>query len=698
MKRGPQSGFSGFSGFAMGDKKRGRFEDTEERKRPPPAALLGFDDEEAASDRHHDAKEEPNEEKQNVEAADAEDEVDPLDAFMEGIHDTVKKEKAGIIKPAQTKALVAEFEEEDPLESFMKHMKEKEKEEREGNGDDVDDDDLDYDSDDNPLVERKKEIEALAPLDHSQIHYESFKRDFYVEPEEVTRMTEAEVHDYRQMYDIRVEGAPQRIPRPAKAFEHFRLPDKLQREIERQGFGAPTPVQKQAVPCVMRGLDVVAQARTGSGKTLAYVLPMLVHLLDQPALAPGDGPIAIILAPTRELAAQIHRETRKFAKRVNVRVGAVYGGKNTYDQAKELKAGVEVVVATPGRLIHMVRKGTLSMRRVTYMVLDEADRMLDLGFEPQVRSIAGQTRPDRQTMLFSATFKRGVEQLVSDLLTHPVRINIGTAGEAHPDVQQVVHIMQSDTDKWPWLMEHLSVFAMTGQVLIFVATKHGCELLSRSLEEAGFACGGLHGDKAQAERTSVVNGFRAGRVGILVATDVAARGLDIPTVRTVVNYDVARDIHSHIHRVGRTGRAGQSGVAYTLITRNQSVFAAHLTSSLQAAKQNVPPELLQLASTVKWFRRTGGVGGGAPHSHDRNRRDGGGEGAPRRTSGIGFGGSGGGGRGGGPGSARGRGGHRGGSDRGRGGGQGSGSKPGYQHGMFQAFRPSSDSGWRSTQQ
>lgn len=455
-----------------------------------------------------------------------------------------------------------------------------------------------YDSDDNPLMDRKREIEALPPLDHSQIKYDSFKRDFYVEHEELSQMTPAEVADYRQMYDIRVEGQhPDRIPRPAKSFDQFRIPDKLQREIERQGFDAPTPIQKQAIPCVMRGLDVVAQARTGSGKTLAYVLPMLVHLLDQPALEPGDGPIAVILAPTRELAAQIHRETRKFAKRVNVRVGAVYGGKNRYEQANEIKAGVEVVVATPGRLIHMIRKGTLSMRRVTYLVLDEADRMLDLGFEQQVRSISGQIRPDRQTMLFSATFKRGVEQLINDLLSHPVRITIGTAGEAHPDVQQVVHIMQSDAEKWPWLMEHLSVFAMTGQVLIFVATKNGCELLARNLGNEGFACDSLHGDKVQSERAAVVNAFRAGRIGILVATDVAARGLDIPTVRTVVNFDVARDIHSHIHRVGRTGRAGQQGVAYTLIVRNQAPFAAHLTQSLQAAKQNVPPELLQLVSS-----------------------------------------------------------------------------------------------------
>jgi len=321
---------------------------------------------------------------------------------------------------------------------------------------------------------------------------------------------------------------------------------------------------------------------------------MLVHLLDQTALEPGDGPIAIILAPTRELAAQIYRETRKCAKRVKVRVGAVYGGKNRYDQTNELKAGVEVVVATPGRLIHMIRKGVLSMRRVTYLVLDEADRMLDLGFEPQVRSISGQIRPDRQTMLFSATFKRVVEQLIHDLLSRPVRITIGTAGEAHPDVQQVVHILNSDADKWPWLMENLSVFTMTGQVLIFVSTKNGCDILSRNLAAEGFVCDSLHGDKAQSERTSVVSAFRAGRINILIATDVAARGLDIPTVRTVVNYDAARDIHAHIHRVGRTGRAGQQGVAYTLITRNQAPFAAHLTQSLQAAKQNVAPELLQL--------------------------------------------------------------------------------------------------------
>ena len=249
----------------------------------------------------------------------------------------------------------------------------------------------------------------------------------------------------------------------------------------------------------MRGLDVVAQARTGSGKTLAYVLPMLVHLLDQPALAPGDGPIAIILAPTRELAAQIHRETRKFAKRVNVRVGAVYGGKNRYDQAKEIKAGVEVVVATPGGLIHMIRKGALSMRRVTYMVLDEADRMLDLGFEP--RCGPSRARPAPTGRPCCSRPRSSAASSSSSATSSPARSGSTSARRARPTPTSSRWSTSCgpDADKWPWLMENLSVFAITGQVLIFVSTKNGCELLSRSLEGAGFVCGALHGDKAQAD-------------------------------------------------------------------------------------------------------------------------------------------------------------------------------------------------------
>jgi ATP-dependent RNA helicase DDX42 len=456
--------------------------------------------------------------------------------------------------------------------------------------------------DDNPLFQRTKVIESLPPLDHSQISYPPIQKNLWKEHAEVSSLSSEEVAEYRKRYEIKVEGED--VPRPAKAFHHFGFDDALMREIARQQFEVPTPIQKQAVPAALAGRDVLALAKTGSGKTLAFVWPMLVHIRHQ-GLA--EGPNAVICAPTRELAHQIYIEAKKFAKVYAFKVIAVYGGKNKYLQVQELKQSCHIIVATPGRLIDIIKKKAISMQHVTYLVLDEADRMLDMGFEPQVRSIVGQIRPDRQTLFFSATFKRTVEKLTHDILTNPIKITIGNVGQANADVQQVVEVLASDADKWGWLLERMPVFTATGSVLIFVATKSASEQLAASLNAANFPAGVLHGDKAQVERTATMNSFKNGELNVLVATDVAARGLDVKHIRTVVNYDSARDINAHVHRIGRTGRAGsQDGVAYSLIARKEVQFAAHLVQNLEAAQQHVPPALMEMAMQNSWFRHKRG--------------------------------------------------------------------------------------------
>ncbi|KAL0435986.1 UNVERIFIED_CONTAM: DEAD-box ATP-dependent RNA helicase 24 [Sesamum radiatum] len=269
------------------------------------------------------------------------------------------------------------------------------------------------------------------------------------------------------------------------------------------------------------------------------------------------------------------------------------------EQFKELKAGCEIVVATPGRLIDMIKMKALTMLRATYLVLDEADRMFDLGFEPQIRSIVGQIRPDRQTLLFSATMPRKVEKLAREILSDPVRVTVGEVGMANEDITQVVQVIPSDTEKLPWLLEKLPGMIDEGDVLVFASKKATVDEVESQLVQRGFKAAALHGDKDQASRMEILQKFKSGTYHVLIATDVAARGLDIKSIKSVVNFDIAKDMDMHVHRIGRTGRAGdKDGTAYTLITQKEARFAGELVNSLIAAGQNVSTELMDLAMKV----------------------------------------------------------------------------------------------------
>ncbi|GFR43899.1 hypothetical protein Agub_g5030, partial [Astrephomene gubernaculifera] len=377
----------------------------------------------------------------------------------------------------------------------------------------------------------------------------------------------------------------------------------------------PTPIQAQALPVALSGRDVLGIAKTGSGKTASFVLPMLVHIMDQPELGRGEGPIALLLAPTRELAEQIHREARRFAKPYGLRAAAAFGGLSKYEQFKALRGGCEVAVATPGRMIDLVRSRACGLGRVSYLVLDEADRMFDMGFEQQVRSLLGQVRPDRQTLLFSATMPRKVEQLVLDALSSPVRITVGQTGVANADVVQTVEVLPDDAAKSAWLSSSLPALVDEGDVILFAGQRSRVEALTEALRAMGVRVGAIHGDMDQYSRMGVLEAFKSGSIHVLVATDVAARGLDIRTIKTVVNYDAARDLDTHIHRVGRTGRAGdREGRAITLLGPGDARFAGALLQSLGAAGQEVPQQLAELAMRDPHFRRgnsrtKGGRGG-----------------------------------------------------------------------------------------
>jgi ATP-dependent RNA helicase DDX46/PRP5 len=318
----------------------------------------------------------------------------------------------------------------------------------------------------------------------------------------------------------------------------------------------------------MSGRDVIGIAETGSGKTLAYILPMIRHILDQRRLEEDEGPVGLVMAPTRELCNQIYLECRLFCASVGLRVACVYGGAGVAGQLSQLKKGAEIVVCTPGRMIDILclSNGKITnLKRVTFVVLDEADRMFDMGFEPQIAKILNNVRPDRQTVMFSATFPRNVENLAKKILVRPVEVVVGTRGAVCTNVSQQVEVRGEGT-KFYRLLEILGEYGEKGKILIFVDKQSEADLLFRELLKHSYLCLVLHGGQDQVDREFTIQDFKKGVRSIMIATSVCARGLDIKDLILVVNFKCPNHIEDYIHRIGRTGRAGEKGLAITFIT------------------------------------------------------------------------------------------------------------------------------------
>ncbi|POS83997.1 P-loop containing nucleoside triphosphate hydrolase [Erysiphe pulchra] len=430
-----------------------------------------------------------------------------------------------------------------------------------------------------------------------------FEKSFYKEHPSVTSRSEADVLKFRTQHGISIQGRD--VPRPVETFDEAGFPTYVMNEVKAQGFPAPTAIQSQGWPMALSGRDVVGIAETGSGKTLTYCLPAIVHINAQPLLAPGDGPIVLVLAPTRELAVQIQQEITKFGKSSRIRNTCVYGGVPKGGQIRDLAKGVEVCIATPGRLIDMIESGKTNLRRVTYLVLDEADRMLDMGFEPQIRKILGQIRPDRQTCMWSATWPKEVRNLASDYLNDFIQVNIGSLElSANHRITQIVEVV-SEFEKRDRMTKHLERIMedKDNKILIFTGTKRVADDITRFLRQDGWPALSIHGDKQQNERDWVLNEFKTGKSPIMVATDVASRGIDVRNITHVLNYDYPNNSEDYIHRIGRTGRAGQKGTAITFFTTDNSKQARDLVSVLTEAKQQIDPRLAEMV-------RYGGGGGG----------------------------------------------------------------------------------------
>ena len=352
------------------------------------------------------------------------------------------------------------------------------------------------------------------------------------------------------------------------SFQQLGLRAELLRAVADQGYEHPTPVQKQAIPVILQGQDMLAGAQTGTGKTAGFTLPLLQLLSETPAAAGQPRFVrALILTPTRELAAQVHESVVAYGKHLPLRAAVIFGGVGMGPQVDRLRRGVDILVATPGRLLDHVRQKTLDLSRVEVFVLDEADRMLDMGFIHDVRRVITLLPRQRQNLLFSATFSEEIRSLAGQILHSPAEVEVARRNAAAETVAQTVYAVEKERKR-----ELLSYLVGSGnwkQVLVFVRTKHGADRLGRQLERDGITAAVLHGDKSQGARTKALTGFKAGSVAVLVATDIAARGLDIDQLPHVVNFELPNVPEDYVHRIGRTGRAGASGEALSLVCQEE---------------------------------------------------------------------------------------------------------------------------------
>ena len=432
--------------------------------------------------------------------------------------------------------------------------------------------------------------------------------------------------------DIPVEASGHDVPEPVLQFTNPPLDDHLLSNIQLASYKTPTPVQKYSIPIVMGGRDLMACAQTGSGKTGGFLFPILSQAyINGPSNTPsqsGGGmgfrsrkafPTSLILAPTRELVSQIYEESRKFAYRSWVRPCVVYGGADIGSQLRSMERGCDLLVATPGRLVDLIERGRISLVNIKYLVLDEADRMLDMGFEPQIRRIVeGEDMPGvqgRQTLMFSATFPRDIQMLARDFLKDYVFLSVGRVGSTSENITQKVEYVE-DPDKRSVLLDILHTHG-AGLTLIFVETKRMADSLSDFLINQAFPATSIHGDRTQRERERALEMFRNGRCPILVATAVAARGLDIPNVTHVVNYDLPTDIDDYVHRIGRTGRAGNTGMSTAFFNRGNRGIVRDMIELLKEAHQEIPSFLENVAREGSSFG--GGRGGGGRSGGGRGR-------------------------------------------------------------------------------
>ena len=523
--------------------------------------------------------------------------VDPLDAFMAGIQKEVKKLRGKRVKEesvgSKTKVVVG----------IVKKGSSGEKGELLEQNQDA----LEYSSEEEATTTQEDLVNMTSSLNQSKmkkitavtledVSFKPFRKNFYIEVPELANMSPEEVEEYRSTLEgIKVKG--KNCPKPIRCWAHAGVSRKILDLLKKHSYEKPTPIQAQAIPAIMSGRDMIGIAKTGSGKTLAFLIPMFRHIMDQDPLEPGDGPIGVIMTPTRELATQIWSECKKFTKSLGLKAVAVYGGTPISEQIGELKPGAEIVVCTPGRMIDMLAANNgrvTNLRRCTYIVLDEADRMFDMGFEPQVMRILDSIRPDRQNVMFSATFPRIMEALARRILDKPIEVLVGGRSVVCKEVEQNSLVLSED-DKFLKLLELLGLYMTEDRTaIVFVEKQESADFLLKELLLARYTCLALHGGIDQNDRDSIISDYKHARVKVLVATSVAARGLDVRHCYLVVNYDSPNHYEDYVHRVGRTGRAGQQGIAWTFLTPSQGRYAGDIIKAFELSGRTAPDEIKRL--------------------------------------------------------------------------------------------------------
>ncbi|KAH8312060.1 hypothetical protein KR044_009205, partial [Drosophila immigrans] len=463
-------------------------------------------------------------------------------------------------------------------------------------------------------------------------------KNFYQECVEVANLPAEEVARMRlesnnisvaHVFEAQAGDSLPPIPNPVWRFDQCfaQYPDLLG-EIQKQGFEKPSPIQSQAWPILLKGHDMIGIAQTGTGKTLAFLLPGMIHTEYQSTpRGTRGGANVLVLAPTRELALQIEMEVKKYSFR-NMRAVCVYGGGSRQMQISDVERGAEIIICTPGRLNDLVQAGVIKVSSITYLVLDEADRMLDMGFEPQIRKVLLDIRPDRQTIMTSATWPPGVRRLAQSYMRNPIQVCVGSLDlAATHSVHQVIELLEDDQHKFQTLKEFVKNMTHEEKIIVFCGRKARADDLSSDLSLDGFMTQCIHGNREQYDREQAIADIKSGIVRILVATDVASRGLDIEDITHVINYDFPRNIEEYVHRVGRTGRAGRKGTSISFITREDWAMAKELIPILEEANQEVPEQLRDMAqrfAAMKERRAAEGGGGGGRGFRNGGRGGGGG--------------------------------------------------------------------------
>ncbi|MEQ8660210.1 MAG: DEAD/DEAH box helicase [Gammaproteobacteria bacterium] len=408
-------------------------------------------------------------------------------------------------------------------------------------------------------------------------------------------------------------------------FSRLGLTADLLRAVAQQGYTTPTSIQSQAIPVVLEGRDVLAGAQTGTGKTAAFALPMLQMLEERPRRGKSRlQPRALVLTPTRELAAQVAESFQTYGANSRLRTAVIFGGVGFEPQRQQLRRGIDILVATPGRLLDHAGQGTVDLSAIEILVLDEADRMLDMGFIHDIRKLLAQLPKERQNLLFSATYSADIKRLADGLLERPALIEVARSNSAAESVaQQVYRVDKADKRD---LLIHLVEEGQWHQVLVFTRTKHGANRLSEQLLRAGIEAAAIHGNKSQSARTRALAGFKDGSVRVLVATDIAARGLDIERLPHVVNYELPNVPEDYVHRIGRTGRAGESGLALSLVDREEQGYLKDIQRLLKKDIEIVPLPTFarspQPAPSAAPAPRSAGDAGNARHGAGRHRNGG----------------------------------------------------------------------------